>query len=100
MINLATSPEAIAAYDEPGSWGRLSEGWPSTPYTVGKFLLCSKASVVPYGQYVVVGAKGAYPYDYSQAVIRCATTELRDKLANAYDEMFIKCRDLLKPEFV
>lgn len=99
MTNLATDPEAVAAYDEPGSWGRLSEGWPDTPYTIGKWLLCTKANVVPYGQYVVVGAKGPYPYDYSEAVIRCATVELRDRLATAYDEMFVKCRHLLKDEF-
>lgn len=99
-VNLATDPEAVAAYDEPGSWGRLSEGWPETPYTIGKMLLCSKAGVVPYGQYVVMG--GVYVsgvgYDYSNGVIRCASVELRDKLEAAYNGMFVECAHLIKAE--
>ena len=105
-MNLATDPHAVAAYDEPGSWGRLSEGWPSTPYTPAKFLLCTKANMVPYGQYVVVGAEYTYPkkrqpdgtwYDYSRAVIRCASRELCDRLDEAHSEIFVKCRALILP---
>ena len=101
MANLATDPDAQAAYDEPGSWGRLSNGWPSTPYTPAKFLLCTKANIVPYGQYVVVGNEYTWPhkrqqdgswYDYSHAEIRCASVDLRDKLESVYNEMFVKCR--------
>lgn len=103
-----TDPEYASAYDEPGSWGRLSEGWPSTPYTAGKFLLCTKAGVVPYGSYVVVGAKRVDPaphtapwmkapsehpyYDYSDALIRCETEELRDRLEEVHRQMFVICR--------
>lgn len=98
--NLSTDADAIAAYDEPGSWGRLSEGWPSTPYNTAKWLLCTQAEVVPYGQYVVVGAKqkpfrqydrhATGGYDYSEAVIRVATEELKAKLEKAYDGLFIR----------
>jgi hypothetical protein len=76
------------AYDDiPGSWGQMSEGWPETPYTPAKWLLCTKADIVPYGSYVVVGAKQrpfrfADPearggYDYSEAVIRVETEALK-----------------------
>jgi hypothetical protein len=81
--------------DVPGSWGTQSEGWPSTPYSMGKWLLCTKAKIVPYGSFVVVGATGKYPYDYSKAVIRCETVALRDNLERVYEEMFVKCRNLL-----
>jgi hypothetical protein len=82
--NLATDADAIAAYDEPGSWGRLSEGWPETPYNTAKWLLCTKAEVVPYGQYVVVGD-----------VIRVASEELKRKLEEAYRGMFVECAEIL-----
>lgn len=103
--NLSTDADAIAAYDEPGSWGRLSEGWPETPYNTAKWLLCTKANVVPYGQYVVCGAKqrpfchyddsARGGYDYSEAVIRVATPELLAKLEKAYEGMFVECREIL-----
>lgn len=98
MPNLATDPEAVAAYDEPGSWGRLSEGWPDTPYSIGKMLLCSKAGIVPYGQYVVVDCEyvSGVGYDYSKARIRCATVELRDRLNKVHNDMFVECAHLLK----
>lgn len=96
--NLATDADARAAYDEDGSWGRLSEGWPETPYTPGKFLLCTKAAIVPYGKYVVVGAKGNHPYDYSEAVIRCATKALRDRLEEVYHNMFVECHRYIVEE--
>jgi len=93
MLNLATDAAARAAYDEPGSWGRLSEGWPETPYTKAKWLACTQDNIVPYGQYVVVGTRRnerlhnydtTTPlYDYSQAVIRVATPELRTALEAA-----------------
>lgn len=102
--NLSTDADAIAAYDEPGSWGRLSEGWPETPYNTAKWLLCTKAHVVPYGQYVVVGSKPRTDpkphvqpggYDYSEAVIRVASVELLEKLEKAYRGMFVECAEIL-----
>lgn len=72
-------------YDDiPGSWGVQSEGWPSTPCTIGKWLLCTKAGVVPYGSYVRVDDD-----------LRVETKELLERLNKAYDEIFIKCRHLL-----
>lgn len=93
-----TNLECQADYNEPGSWGRMSEGWPETPYTPGKLLLCTKANVVPYGQYVTVGAVGPHPYDYSNAVIRVANPFLLTKLEQAYDEMFVRCRHMIEEE--
>jgi hypothetical protein len=95
--NLATDADAIAAYDEPGSWGRLSEGWPSTPYTIGKMLLCTKAEVVPYGQYVVIHADNKYP-SYDGAVIRVANEALKAKLEKAYEGMFVECKRYIAAE--
>lgn len=62
----------------------LSAGWPETPHTMGKWLLCTKAQVVPYGSYVAVGN-----------VIRIETPELMRKLEEAYKGMFVDCRHLL-----
>lgn len=94
--------------DEPGSWGRRSEGWPETPYTMGKWLLCTKAAVVPYGSYVVIQPNyGADRQQYESqtersrkdaigAVIRCETEALRDKLDAAYKGLFVECGHLLR----
>lgn len=90
-------------YDDiPGSWGTMSEAWPSTPHTLGKLLLCTKAHVVPYGSYVVVGGEqiSGGRYDYSNAVIRVETEALLKKLEEAYEGMFVLCRrTLFKEEF-
>lgn len=72
-------------YDDiPGSWGKQSESWPEVNYTMGKWLLCTKALVVPYGSYVKVGDK-----------IRIETKELAIKLEETYIGMFVECRRLL-----
>lgn len=45
-----------ADYDEDGSWGRMSQGWPSITeraYDVYVFANCVKS--VPYGSYVFMG---------------------------------------------
>lgn len=86
--------QELADYDVDGSWGPASEGWPETPYTNEKWSLCVKGSIFEYGEYVVVGGKYTYPYkrqpdgswyDYSDAVIRCATVEQRDELEQAVE---------------
>ena len=82
--------------DEDGSWGRLSEGWPTVPYSVGRLLLCTKTEIVPYGSYVVMRPK--YPSNEG-GFIRIETEELRDRLEWAYYGIFVECRDLLKEEF-
>jgi hypothetical protein len=46
--------------EEPGSWKRLSEGWPEIKFMNDThadvaFILCGRARVVPYGSYVKVG---------------------------------------------
>lgn len=86
--------------DEAGSWDHQSKGWPETPYTTGKWLLCTKAEIVPYGSYVAVGAKslGAGTYDYSKANIRVETEALKQKLERAYHGLFIECAHLLLSE--
>lgn len=81
-------------YDDiPGSWGTQSEGWPETPFSMGKWLLCTQIGVVPYGSYVRVQLRGP-------DVIRVETDELKRKLEDAYERMFVNCRHLLlKEEF-
>lgn len=76
------------------SWRKLSEGWPETPYTKAKWLLCTQRNVIPYGEYVVVGNTYTFPkkqpdgsyYDYTDARIRCSTIEYRQKLEDAAKE--------------
>lgn len=96
------------AYDDvPGSWGPQSEGWPETPYTPAKMLLCTKAEIVPYGSYVVVGNEYTYPhkrqpdgswYDYSNAVIRVETEALKQRLEKVYNDMFGECHRFIVDE--
>lgn len=98
----------LAYDDEPGSWGRMSEGWPETPYTPGKLLLCTKAGIVPYGSYVVVGSKlnerrhqwdtTTPRYDYSEAVIRVETEALKQRLEEIHHEMFEVCHRMMVDE--
>lgn len=79
--------------DVPGSWGTQSNGWPETPYSVGKWLLCTKAQVVPYGSYVVVGSKMVNGReDCTEAVIRVETPALKAKLEAAHHGLFVECR--------
>lgn len=51
-----------ADYDEPGSWGRASEGWPEirgdAAYAMYVFANC--APTIPYGSYVLMSQRGAY----------------------------------------
>ena len=51
-----------ADYDEPGSWGRMSDGWPGirddAAYDVYVFANC--VEVIPYGSYVLMSQNGAY----------------------------------------
>ncbi len=83
-------------YDcEDGGWGRLSEGWPETNWTIGKQLLCAHAGVVPYGSYVIISDN--YP-SYEGATIRTETVEMRDRLDAVYDQMFVRCSHLIRTD--
>lgn len=57
----------IADYDEPGSWGRASEGWPGIKgdeaYDLYVFANC--APTIPYGRYVLMSQRGKYGADGS-----------------------------------
>lgn len=52
----------IADYDEDGSWGRMSEGWPGVrgdkAYDMYVFGNC--VATIPYGSYVLMSEKGKY----------------------------------------
>lgn len=56
-----------ADYDEPGSWGRASEGWPevSGDYAYDLYVFANKTSVVPYGSYVLMAQRGRYGANHS-----------------------------------
>jgi hypothetical protein len=45
-----------ADYDEPGSWGRMSEGW---PYIIDRaydrYVFANCVTSIPYGSYVFMG---------------------------------------------
>lgn len=51
-----------ASYDEPGSWGRMSEGWPGirgdSAYDMYVFANCIAS--IPYGSYVLMGERDKY----------------------------------------
>jgi hypothetical protein len=51
-----------ADYDEPGSWGRGSDGWPGIKgdkaYDMYVFANCCES--IPYGSYVLMSQKGQY----------------------------------------
>lgn len=51
-----------AAPNEPGSWGRMSEGWPSVQgddaYAMYVFANCVPS--IPYGSYVLMSQRGQY----------------------------------------
>lgn len=59
-----------ANYDEPGSWGRASVGWPEitgdVAYDMYVFANCIQS--VPYGSYVLMAQCGEY--GASQSVLR------------------------------
>lgn len=52
----------IADYDEDGSWGRMSEGWPEiTGDEADHMWSCIiKTNCIPYGSYVKMREKGRY----------------------------------------
>lgn len=51
-----------ADYDEPGSWGRASSGWPEIvgyeAYAMYVFANCAPS--IPYGSYVLMSQRGEY----------------------------------------
>jgi hypothetical protein len=51
-----------ADYAEPGSWARMSEGWPGIrgddAYNMYVFANCAPS--VPYGSYVLMSERGKY----------------------------------------
>jgi hypothetical protein len=72
-------------YDEPGSWGRLSEGWPSTDIDALKkwiFLstLGEEVTPVPYGSYVLMDSSTDKPY------LRVSNEERLNALNKLYQE--------------
>jgi hypothetical protein len=52
----------IADYDEPGSWGRMSKGWPEIRGDVAHamYVFANCAPTVPYGSYVLMAERGEY----------------------------------------
>lgn len=52
----------IADYNESGSWGRLSEGWPEVTGDIAKtiYITANKTKLIPYGSYVLMSERGKY----------------------------------------
>lgn len=80
--------------DEPGSWGRQSEGWP-TLYCADEnevrraYIACTKGNVVPYGSYVCVGFE-----------LRVATPEQLEALLVYLRESAFKTYETLRDHYV
>lgn len=51
-----------ADYDEPGSWGRMSKGWPEIKGddAPAMYVFANCAPTIPYGSYVLISEKGEY----------------------------------------
>jgi hypothetical protein len=54
-----------ADYNEPGSWGRMSEGWPGIrgDDAVAMMTFANCIQSIPYGSYVLMHRKGKYEND-------------------------------------
>lgn len=61
-----------ANYDEPGSWGHASEGWPWIPDPQGNFrsFVIQHEDIVPYGAYVTVGNRLRIHPQYIDSLLR------------------------------
>lgn len=67
--------------DEPGSWGRMSEGWPQIQFSSTRlhdeaWRYCVKDNAVPYGSYVSMTYKGM------NLIIRFETEEYKKKVVD------------------
>ncbi len=51
-----------ADYDEPGSWGRMSVGWPEVrgDRAYDLYVFSTQTGIIPYGSYVLVAHAGHY----------------------------------------
>jgi len=51
-----------ADYDEPGSWGKASDGWPGIrgDKAVDMYVFANCVESIPYGSYVLMSEKGKY----------------------------------------
>jgi hypothetical protein len=51
-----------ADYNEPGSWGRMSEGWPEIrgDIALDLYVMANRTGVIPYGSYVLMSERGKY----------------------------------------
>lgn len=51
-----------ADYDEPGSWGRMSDGWPGErgDHAYAMYVFANCVQSIPYGSYVLISQKGKY----------------------------------------
>lgn len=51
-----------ADYDEPGSWDRMSKGWPEIKGddAPAMYVFANCAPTIPYGSYVLISEKGKY----------------------------------------
>lgn len=57
-----------ADYDEPGSWNRLSAGWPDIEDDIAHdmYVFANCVVSIPYGSYVLISEKGMYGAEKSQ----------------------------------
>lgn len=72
-----------ADYDEPGSWGRMSKGWPEIvgDGALEMYFYANKTKCIPYGSYVLMAEKGRY--DDKESVLR-VHPEYIDRLKESF----------------
>ncbi len=73
-----------ADYDEDGSWGRMSEGWPEIigDDAYSMYVFANKNRVIPYGSYVLMSQKGQY--GANESILRVHPDHI-DELRNAFN---------------
>lgn len=73
-----------ADYDEPGSWGRASEGWPEIfgDHAYDLYIFANKTRAVPYGSYVLMSHRGSYGAKVSMLRVH---KQHRDGLLEAFE---------------
>ncbi len=72
-----------ASYDEPGSWGRASEGWPEIRGDVAydMYVFANTSGAIPYGSYVLMDQRGRY--GATESCLRVAPDQI-DVLRKAF----------------
>jgi len=82
-----------ADYDEDGSWGRMSEGWPEIvgDDAFNMYIYANKTKCIPYGSYVLMDEKGRY--GAQESIIRVHQEHLAQLKESFYSSRAVDASD-------